>query len=186
MAMICAICSLSGTVADVMLLPHTVVYRGYSLCEEHLHFWESNREAEWDEIVELARPAKPKWVEQIEELPPLEEDEEIIVKGEEVTVVNAGHKITSVAIDGEIIPIEAIEKIEVVTSSPDDVTMFDLGELGSGYNDVSDEDAKKIEEGLEEFKNKRRRRKKTYYCTKCKKKHSRKSNIGKKHERWAE
>jgi len=56
MAMICAICSLSGTVADVMLMPHPVVYRGYSLCEEHLRMWEANRELDWYQILDLARP----------------------------------------------------------------------------------------------------------------------------------
>ena len=54
MPMTCAVCSLIGKGIDGSLLPFIAVYRGYSVCEEHLRLWEVNKGLEWDELVESA------------------------------------------------------------------------------------------------------------------------------------
>ena len=52
----CAVCVAIDRNPAGNLLPTTSNYRGFSMCREHLHLWEANKEADWDEIVRLAKP----------------------------------------------------------------------------------------------------------------------------------
>ena len=207
MSTTCAVCMAIGRSVPGPLLPIVVTYQGYSLCVEHLHFWEANRELNWSEIVTLAQSPVVVKVdlsdadtdeEKMEKLKEAkaEFDDIIHPKSESITVdepqvmmYNAGGlgpQPDMTVLD--IPPPDFVGDTEAVTQhDPEAIREIELDaeERASVKAAEADGTAPWLEEKKSEFKSKRRRRAKTYFCTKCNQKHSRKSNIGKKHEEFS-
>ena len=212
MTLRCAICVLSGKSPEGPLMPHTVIYRGYSLCDDHLHLWEENREVEWEEIVRLAGRPVVLRVEMPDDAT-VEEKQELIEEAvSEFNIKDYQGVALPISTPEEFIPTSVLEDMDNLTDPVTDVMdraqswtdeEIDFVEKVGGYppavevkavepdgtetvlepGDVLSTNPKK--DWASEAKDKRRRRKKTYHCTKCGTRHSHKSNKGKKHKEFS-
>jgi hypothetical protein len=187
----CAICVVIGNPPEGPMMPHLVTYRGYSLCDEHLQMWEYQHEADWRKIVAVASEPTVEEMHQI-----LTEDATDIQLQSEYDAVHvpqmdsdysvgdktwlANHKVVD---DNSDVGFATPNEPPVVPTPAEYLSGEDemLGRAMDANDPPSIPQVTMFEEKKAEFKSKRRRRKKTYHCTKCDKKHSRKSNIGKEH-----
>ena len=172
------------------LLPNVVTYRGYSLCMEHMQLWEGCRRedgapAEWEDVMSFARPKPTETGERLDrawEAAPADVEELHLYKDKAVAILPGGKEVEVMIATPETETFDLLE----MSDHPDDVLELKHAGIVEPEFDPGEPLVEKGVMGLTPSRpKKRRRRGKTYYCTKCDKKHSRKSDIGKEHKEFS-